>query len=83
MRNEGRGTDPMDAKTTFLAAVSSRSSLPGINDINLASAACALLRAEKEAPGSEETRLMRAMFDSLGRPDVYDRVKAVVDGTQP
>ncbi len=72
-----------EAKRAFLAAVSSSSSLPGINDINLAAAACAVLRVERAAPGAEDTQAMEAAFDMLGRPDVYKRVKEVLDGAQP
>lgn len=66
-------------KQTFLQAVMSSSDLPGINEINLATAAIALLKAERIAPDSEETRCMQAVFVQLRRPDVYDAVKTVID----
>lgn len=71
------------AKRVFMAALESRSPLPGINDINLATAAVALLRAEEIDPDSEETRCMRAAFAALGRKDAYDRVKAAAEDPQP
>lgn len=72
-----------NAKESFLHAVASSSDLPGVNDINLAAAAVALLKAEKIAPDSKETNMMREIFRQLRRPDVYDAVKAVIEGLQP
>ncbi len=67
-----------EAKAAFEAAVGHRSDLPGINEVNLAAAACALIKAERADPGCAETASMRASFRALGRPDVYHRVMAVV-----
>ncbi len=72
-----------EAEQAFLWAIESSSDMPGINDINLAMAAVALLKAEKVAPDSGETCRMRARFARLGRRDVYEAVKAIVEGSQP
>lgn len=72
-----------EAKQTFLIAVMSSSDLPGVNDINLATAVVALLKAERIAPNSAETHCMQAVFVQLRRPDVYDAVKAAIDSLQP
>jgi hypothetical protein len=72
-----------EAKTTFLAAVKSSSDLPGINDINLATAAVALLKVERIAPDSDEARCMQAVFRQLARKDVYDAIKRAIEGLQP
>lgn len=68
---------------SFLTAVGSRSDLPGINDINLATAAVALLRAEEVAPGSEEASHMRAIFLQLDRKGVYEAVRRAMGDPQP
>jgi hypothetical protein len=72
-----------EAKQTFLQAVRSSSDLPGINEINLAAAVVALLKAERIAPDSEETHCMQAVFVQLRRPDVYEAVKSAINGLQP
>jgi hypothetical protein len=72
-----------EAKQTFLQAVRSSSDLPGLNDINLATAAIALMKAERIAPDSKETRCMQVIFVQLRRPDVYAAVKAAIEGLQP
>ncbi len=72
-----------EAERTFLSAIRSTSDLPGINEINLATAMVALLRAERISPLSEETQCMQAIVAQMGRREAYLKVKSFVDGLQP
>jgi len=65
-----------ETERAFLDALGSSSDLPGLSDVRLAEAACALIRAEREEPGSGRTARMRAAFLATGRADVYEAVLA-------